>query len=188
MSQLKFEFSRPLALTDLPDHGAMPFAYDATPTECAALAVRLGVPAVHSVRVEGHARLARGPVSNDSAMRITATVIAQLDQVCVITLEPFATDVNEPFEVLCATELPEDPVVGDDLDIEALLEQDDVELLVEGGVDVGELAAQFLALGLDPNPRKPGVDVPVDYLTNPDGQADERPNPFAELAKLKQKH
>ena len=43
------------------------------------------------------------------------------------------------FAVLAPIEEPPDPII-------------------EGRIDLGALAAEFLALGLDPYPRKPGVD------------------------------
>ncbi len=41
----------------------------------------------------------------------------------------------------------------------ALAEQPDPpDPIVNGRIDLGQLAAEFLALGLDPYPRKPGVE------------------------------
>jgi hypothetical protein len=51
--------------------------------------------------------------------------------------------------------------------------------IVNGQIDLGALTAEFLALGLDPYPRKPGVDF--DYRD----PADEKDSPFAALNKLK---
>ncbi len=51
---------------------------------------------------------------------------------------------------------------------------------MNGRIDFGALTAEFLALGLDPYPRKPGVAFePV--------SAGEEPLPFADLAALKDK-
>ena len=51
--------------------------------------------------------------------------------------------------------------------------------IVNGQIDLGALTAEFLALGLDPYPRKPGVDF--SYQDAPD----EKDSPFAALGKLK---
>ena len=51
--------------------------------------------------------------------------------------------------------------------------------IVNGQIDLGALTAEFLALGLDPYPRKPGVDF------NYRDPADEKDSPFAALSKLK---
>jgi len=54
----------------------------------------------------------------------------------------------------------------------------DPEPLIGGAVDLGAIATEFLVLGVDPYPRKPGAvfDPPQDH--KPDG------GPFAALAKL----
>ena len=59
--------------------------------------------------------------------------------------------------------------------------EDPPDPIVDGKIDLGALAAEFLALGLDPYPRKPGVafDPP-----EPQGGRD---SPFAALAEPKKK-
>ncbi len=56
------------------------------------------------------------------------------------------------------------------------------EPLIGGGVDLGALATEFLILGLDPYPRKPGAVFEAPQDVKPD------PGPFAALAGLKEKH
>jgi hypothetical protein len=51
--------------------------------------------------------------------------------------------------------------------------------LIGGTVDLGALATEFLILGLDPYPRKPGATF------QPPGGASADEGPFAALAKLK---
>ncbi|MGB7247021.1 MAG: DUF177 domain-containing protein, partial [Methylovirgula sp.] len=58
-------------------------------------------------------------------------------------------------------------------------ERDPPDAIVDGMIDVGALAAEFLALGLDPYPKKPGVEfAPV---TVPEESAG---RPFDALKKL----
>ena len=53
--------------------------------------------------------------------------------------------------------------------------------IVDGKIDLGALAAEFLALGLDPYPRKPGAEFAPPA-------ADEPPDsPFDALAKIAKK-
>ena len=54
--------------------------------------------------------------------------------------------------------------------------------LVGGVVDLGALATEFLILGLDPYPRKPGAVFEAPQEVKPD------PGPFAALAGLKEKN
>jgi hypothetical protein len=53
--------------------------------------------------------------------------------------------------------------------------------IVNGRIDLGALASEFLALGLDPYPRKPGVE----FKSLTEDADDARPSPFAVLGKLK---
>jgi hypothetical protein len=52
--------------------------------------------------------------------------------------------------------------------------------IIGGRIDLGALAAEFLSLGLDPYPRKPGVDFEA-----PEGDAPGEESPFAALGKLR---
>ncbi len=60
-----------------------------------------------------------------------------------------------------------------------LTDEDPPEPLVGGSIDLGALAVEAVALGLDPFPRKPGAE-PVDLTIGDAGES-----PFAALAALK---
>ncbi len=70
------------------------------------------------------------------------------------------------------------PVSGKEVE-RKLTDEDPPEPLTGGAVDLGALAVEAVALGLDPFPRKPDA-KPVDVTI---GEA--RDNPFAALAALK---
>jgi hypothetical protein len=59
------------------------------------------------------------------------------------------------------------------------LEHDPPDELVGDFVDLGSITAEFLALALDPYPRKPGIS-----FESPQA-ADVRDSPFARLAELR---
>ena len=65
------------------------------------------------------------------------------------------------------------------MDVQALETDDPPEAIRDGVIDLGAVATEFLLLGLDPYPRKPGAvfDAP------PAG--DPKSHPFAALAALK---
>ena len=65
----------------------------------------------------------------------------------------------------------------------ALLEQP--EPLVDGQIDLGEVVAQFLAVAMDPYPRKDDAELPESIQSEEAAEAD-KPNPFAQLAGLKE--
>ena len=142
------EFSRPLA----PDRiGAAPYEMDVTATEaeCAALAARLAIPALHALTCRF--RLRRGEAGRILA---DAELYARLTRDCVITLEPFETEQRETFRVVFV------PAGSESEDDDP--ESDDEIPYVGGVIDLGEAAAEQLALTLDPYPRKPGAEIPDD--------------------------
>jgi hypothetical protein len=58
---------------------------------------------------------------------------------------------------------------------------DEPETLTGGGVDLGEIATEFLILGLDPYPRKP------DAIFRSPQAGEDSAHPFAALAALKKR-
>jgi len=96
--------------------------------------------AFHLVRLTAATILAEG--------RLQARVV----QTCVVSLEDFPADIDEAFRVRFVPAGQE----SDDPDPEA-----DDEIGYAGGMlDLGEAAAEQLALTLDPYPRAPGAELP----------------------------
>ena len=60
----------------------------------------------------------------------------------------------------------------------SLADEDEPDPVIDGKIDLGALAAEFFALGLDPYPRKPGVAFDEEE-TNPEPTD----SPFAALAR-----
>ena len=110
-------------------------------------------------------------------MHVTGRVTANVGQNCVVTLEPLETAIDEPIEVLFAP-VPDE---GTDAHEERRRKTDEElpEPLIEGTIDLGAIACEFLILGIEPYPRKPGVE-----FTPPEPEPD-GPHPFAALAALK---
>jgi hypothetical protein len=115
-------------------------------------------------------------------LHITGVVSATAGQTCVVTLDPVANQVEEKVDLVFVPR--QTPVAAPaDADDDGKEPRDvkwgDPEPLIGGAVDLGVLAAEFLILGLDPYPRKPGAvfDPPAEHKPG-DG-------PFAALAKLK---
>ena len=59
------------------------------------------------------------------------------------------------------------------------LDDDEPDPIVDGKIDLGALAAEFLALGLDPYPRKPGAEFAAPVAEEDDD------SPFAPLDHFK---
>ncbi|BAQ45118.1 MULTISPECIES: YceD family protein [Methylobacterium] len=156
-------FSRPI-LVERTLRTGQPVTVEAGEEERAALARDFGLPGI--ARLVATFRLS----GSLHRLQVTGTVESALTQTCVVTLEPFDTTVSEEVDVDFA-----------DQDAFAGTAAEDAEIpdpIVNGRIDLGSLAAEFLALGLDPYPRKPGVafEAPAD--------AGEE-TPFAALQTLK---
>ena len=138
---------------------------EATADELTALAHRMGLPAVLSLTCALH-------LHRDAADRLVARgrLHAQVMQTCVISLEDFPATVDERFTVLFVPAGEEteddDPSTPDEISYE------------NGMIDLGEAAAEQLALALDPYPRAPGAELP-------DSANDPEDHQFAALAALK---
>lgn len=157
------EFHRPLSLDRIGTLG-LDMTVEAKPAECAALAVRMNLPAVLSLSCVFHLiREGRDKVSARGVLH------ARVTQTCVISLEAFNAPVEEVFQVRFVP-------LGEESD-EPDPESDD-EIPFEGNViDLGEAAAEQLGLALDPYPRMPGTEMP-------ELQEDPEPHPFAALRRL----
>lgn len=113
-------------------------------------------------------------------LQVTGTVSASVVQTCVVTLEPVTNPVEEAVDVRFAP--PSDkPPPEPDPDVDPSELPDPPEALVDGTVDLGALAVEFLLLGLDPYPRKPDAVFSAPAAEEPSA------SPFAALAALKGK-
>ncbi len=167
------EFSRPLAADALPEAAGRDLTGAATADECAALAVRFAVPGLRWLRYAA-AVAPWGP----GGWRITGQAEAGLTQTCVVTLEPVDTELRERFDrrFVPAKRLRE--AEGLDPDAEEAPEP------LDDAVDLGEIAAEAVALGIDPYPRRP--DARFDGLEGtPPGAEPLDARPFARLAALR---
>jgi uncharacterized metal-binding protein YceD (DUF177 family) len=166
-------WSHLLEVDDLPPEGAV-LKLVPSEKERAALAHYAGVIAVPALVAEVKAT----PDGNGGVM-VVGDLVATVRQTCVVSLEPFDNAVNEQIELRFLSESAADFATaedgGDELDL--------TDVIRDGVVDLGALVTEFLALGVDPYPRRPGA-----VFAPPDAAAgDEASSPFAALAKLKQK-
>jgi uncharacterized metal-binding protein YceD (DUF177 family) len=140
------ELHRPLAVERIGAHG-LDHAIVADAGECAAIARRLGVPAVHALSCRFHLHAAI-----DGMILAEGDLTARLVRVCVVSLDPFETEVAEHFRVRFVPEGSE----SDDGDPES---DDEIPYRADS-IDLGEAAVEQLALGLEPYPKKPGAVLP----------------------------
>jgi uncharacterized metal-binding protein YceD (DUF177 family) len=155
-------WSVPVAVEDIPEAGLhvaieAPAATRAALAELAAVRELPLLTAVFDLTRQG------------TAVQVTGRVNARVGQVCVVTLEPIETEVDEAVELRFT---PEAKTPKSDTDPEPL---------VGGSVDLGAIATEFLILGIDPYPRKP------DATFIPPKTEDDGAHPFAALETLKKR-
>jgi uncharacterized metal-binding protein YceD (DUF177 family) len=138
-----------------------------------AIAARLGLGALD--RLEAHVTLSRtGPL-----VRVEGRIVAALQQSCVVTGEPVAAHVDEPFALLF---MPEPESAVPDEDIELGEEDCDVVFYDGAAINLGSAIADTLALSIDPYPRSAAADA---ALKEAGVLTEEQASPFAALAALK---
>lgn len=162
-------WSVPVRVDDVPAEGThLRLAADAAVRERIVRSAGL----VALLRLEAAFDLAR---RDRDGLRVTGTVSAEVEQTCVVTLEPVRNAVREQVELAFSPAaagrgdggVPAEPAAGEP------------EPLEGGTVDLGALAVEFLMLGIDPYPRKPGA------VFEPPADLQAQAHPFAALAALK---
>lgn len=170
-SDTKSEFSRPIEIETL-QGGPFHFNYEASAAECAAVAKRFGIEALGALSIKGV--LTR---IDEREIALDCEISALMRRQCVVTLDLFDSEFRESFRILFRRGYRDHELEGR----EAAENQDWIEPLEEGALDIGEIALQFFALAIDPYPKKPGA------AFKSAGRADaaERETPFAVLERLK---
>ncbi len=161
------ELHRPIA-ADRVGTAGLDIVVHATSAECAALAARMKLPEVATLTC-------RFRLEPDSAGSLLAHghLVAQVVQTCVVSLEDFASIVDERFTVRFVEAGQE----TNDNDPESL----DEIAFADGVLDLGEAAAEQLALALEPYPRAPDAEMP-------DISDEQTVHPFAALERLRRRH
>jgi uncharacterized metal-binding protein YceD (DUF177 family) len=119
-------------------------------------------------------------VRHGNGLRAAGRVSATIVQTCVVTLEALQNEVDEPVDVIFAPPSAADAAAAEEEDSSGELDTDEPpEVLTDGAADLGAIAAEFLLLGIDPYPRKPGAQF------TPPAEKGAAVTPFAALAKLK---
>jgi hypothetical protein len=195
-TNLRPAFSRPLEVGEVPPEG-LDLTVSATEAERQAIAAAIGLERL--AKLEASFRVVpRGK----GGLAATGEMRARLTQICVVTLDPFDSEIVEPIDVKFApATFPAEAGMpagsasrrrrhGARLEDSAAAAvpavewegEDPPDPIVDGRIDLGALAAEFLALALHPYPRKPGVEFeePEAVADDPVGES-----PFSKLQALK---
>jgi uncharacterized metal-binding protein YceD (DUF177 family) len=158
------ELHRPVPLDRIGPDG-LDFEVVANEAECAALARRMLLPSITALSCRFHLRR-----EGHSVCVAEGHLRARILQTCIVSLEDFEVTPEEHFRLRFVPAGEE----SEDVDPES-----DDEIPYEGrSIDLGEAAAEQLALALDPYPRMPGAALP-------ESEEEPEPHPFAALARLR---
>jgi hypothetical protein len=158
----------------------------ATPQQRKDLARRAGVMSVEALAAQ--MTLKRTP--GNGLIHVTGVLEGAVVQSCAITLEKIESAINEEFEAWYTDQPQVVSLAGVRREKESLQagaelpvteEKDDPELAIDGFIDIGELAAQYFCLAIDPYVQAEGVNYENNVETGMSEVASSRPNPFAAL-------
>lgn len=172
---IAIEFSRPVQVDRL-GHDERRYDIEANAQEREDLAKRYGILAVDRFTAQLRLRRVAG-----ERVSLKGRFCADVIQSCVVSLEPVSAHLEEDFSLVYAAHPGEEM---EEVEI-GLFEEDPPEPIESGVIDIGEAAAEHLALALDPFPRAPNA------IFEEVGEADAEPppkaSPFAALVSLKKK-
>lgn len=155
------------------------------------VAERVGVVSIESM----HVRLKVFRPDNGFIVKVEGRVKADVVQECVVTCDDVVTHAEDEFEaffadnekaISFARKRQEQDAKNGVAEVELISEKDDPESIVDGIIDLADVAVQFLSLSLEVYPRKSDAKF--------DGPSDEdvaeepakcRKNPFEALRQLK---
>lgn len=138
------EFHRPHRLDQI-GAGESNETVTADAAERAALAARFDLQAIDSL--EAAYKLRR----DGTGVRATGHLSAKVVQSCVVTSDPVPATLEEDFEIRF---IPEGEA-GEEIELSE--DECDTAFFTGGAIDLGEAAAETLALALDPFPRSAGA-------------------------------
>lgn len=168
-----------LSATEIPDGGIAESVLATTAEQRADLAKALDLVSVESLSVRQRIE----PLGR-ARYRFAGTISARLTQACVVTLEPVMSRLEEPFDV----EFWPPEQIPDDGDAErealAVPEREPIE---HNRLAIGRVIFETFAAAINPYPRKDGALFEWEDEAGSAPGSSDAGNPFAALAKWKQK-
>lgn len=163
------ELSHLVKIDDVPPRG-LDVHIEADKHQLAALVTRLKIEALEGFNVQ-----ATVSHFDKHGLRVIGKVSGRVQQICGIKLEPFWSEIAQPFEA----EFQPEHVIASFVVPEDDFETEVPEALVEGAADIGDLAVQVFAMEISPFPKSPDA-VFSEYIEDDE----EQPSPFAALKDL----
>jgi uncharacterized metal-binding protein YceD (DUF177 family) len=119
-------------------------------------------------------------------VKVFGSIHAHVTQACVVTLDPVESDIDEDLDQIFVPEGSALARIPANDEGEMIIDPDGPDMpetFAGDAIDVGAVVAEFAAMGIDPYPRKPGVEFEP-HIEN-SGGTEAKPSPFAVLKNLK---
>lgn len=171
------EFSFVLNLDDIAPGGSK-LTLEADPATREKLAARFELLALD--RLAARLTVTRG--ASGIPVRVRGWLEASVVQECIVSLEPVSSEIKELIEVEYAPAADEE-----EEEVFSLDQPDPPEPLDGDSLELGELVAQHLSIGLDPYPRKAGANAQEWAVDKAEQAENVAPSPFAVLEQLRKK-
>jgi hypothetical protein len=168
-------YSHAVSVNDIPASGKT-FHIEANEEERRSLAEDLGILEIAKLTADVEVRPLHG-----RSFSVKGEMAAAVVQTDVVTLEPIPQIVAEQIDLTLAPAEGQAAVKHREAPAEATT-LDAPDVYRHGRIDLGAIASEYLAMGLDPYPRAEGTEFPG-YAE--DGTA--KDSPFAKLSALKRK-
>ncbi|MFN3482347.1 YceD family protein [Rhabdaerophilum calidifontis] len=143
-------FSHPLAVATLPASLELTLRPDAEAR--ARIARSLGLFALDDL-----AAAFRIEAKESGLVTVEGRIAARFQPFCVVTLDPFPDAIDEPVAIRFAPEALVAKMTAR-AEADAIEDFEPPDVIENGVIDLGAVAVEFLALALDPYPRKPGAE------------------------------
>jgi uncharacterized metal-binding protein YceD (DUF177 family) len=171
------EFERKICLTAL-EKGPRTLKFEASEAERLELAARFDLLKLAEFKGEATAVQQKG----NAGVTVEGRFRAKLSQRCGVSLEPVPDVLSGSFMVRFVEQVDGEA----EMDPE---NAEDIEVLAGEEIDIGEIAAQYLATALNPYPRKKGSEAADLSFTGgeilSEEQVREKANPFSLLKNLR---
>lgn len=160
-------FSRPFDLGAAAHHAAV-VRVEASAAEREAIAKDFDLISLDFLVAEFEIEAGRGDV-----YELRGRLKGEVVQRCVVTLAPVPQRIDEGFVFDLV------PAGSPEADTEGSEDRDPPAVYEGNEIDLGAIALEYFALGLDPYPRAPGAELPAE------ARGEEPSGPFAALAGLR---
>ncbi|MCP5382186.1 MAG: DUF177 domain-containing protein [Kordiimonadaceae bacterium] len=187
-ARIENEFSRIFNL-DLIKKNGSEVEYKATDEECKNLAIRFSIPKVVSLSARCILKKLEDKLFGDYSLFVEME--AEVIQQCVLTLDDVSESIKENFSIIFKRISLSEEAEGLSKEIDFDADEEDIVIIHDKEVDIGEYIAEYLSLAMNPYPRREDIDrdklgyalVTEDHLNS----IPEKKNPFEVLKDLKHK-